>query len=141
VAALLAAWLPDRQALARVLELEAELRDAASDTDGARAARSAVEGLRQAGQPAAAAPLPAALALETPHRAAYDEAFQAGITALQGRRLPESIAHFRTASSSARPAASALQPGAEALAGHVPEASHCCSAPRRTATAGSATST
>ncbi|HEX5011063.1 MAG TPA: serine/threonine-protein kinase, partial [Planctomycetota bacterium] len=124
VAALLAAWMPDRQALARVLELEAELRDAAGDTGGARAARSAVEGLRQAGLPAAGAPLPAALELATPHRAAYDEAFQAGITALQGRRLDESRTHFQ-ACLALRPASGVCLYNlgcAEALAGRVPEA-------------------
>jgi tetratricopeptide (TPR) repeat protein/predicted esterase len=124
LAALVAAWLPERQALARVLELVAQLRGAAGDTDGAQAARAAVEALCAAAQPADAAPLPAALRLQTPHRAEYDEAFQAGITALQSRRLADSVAHFEQCLA-LRPASGVCLYNlacAGALAGRVPEA-------------------
>jgi serine/threonine protein kinase/predicted esterase len=123
LAALLASWLPERASLARVLELEATLRDATGDAAGAQAARAAVDELRRAAQPADGSPLPPELVLQTPHRAAFDEAFQAGITSLQGRRFADSEAHFQDCLA-LRPTSGVCLYNlacAEALAGQLPQ--------------------
>jgi serine/threonine-protein kinase len=125
LAALLAEWFPERRALVRVFERLVAWRGATGDAAGAGAAAAAAETLRDAERAsAAAAELPAGLRLVTPHRARYEEAFQAGITALQARRLQDAQARFAECA--------ALRPGsavtyynqacAQALAGRTQEA-------------------
>lgn len=97
LAALQGDWFPQRRVLVRVLDRLARLRDETGDVAGASAARRAADTLREAdgsGEARIASAVHPALALETPGRDRYESAFQAGITALQARRLDESIQAF-----------------------------------------------
>jgi len=95
LSALLGEWFPDRRALVRAFEGLATWRTAAGDAAGAGAAASAAVTLRDAGRAELqATPVAPELRLATPWRARYEEAFQAGITALQARRLDDASREF-----------------------------------------------
>jgi serine/threonine protein kinase len=92
-----AAWLPDPRALARGLDLLAELLAKVEDDGASSVAREEARALRDALRAPSGAPVPAGLALRDPTADAFEASFQAGITALQARRLGEARRHFEAA--------------------------------------------
>ncbi len=90
-----AAWLPEPRALARGLDLLAELRSALGEHGAAEEARNRALALREALRaPADIAPMPPELRLCDPRAPEFEASFRAGITALQVRRLEEARGHF-----------------------------------------------
>jgi len=102
IAELRRAWVPDRARLLAAQELRARIQEALGDREGAARARAEASALSESFARASAGPSGEAwlaaypLELLPPWSIAFEDAFQRGIIALQGRRWPGAIAAFES---------------------------------------------